>query len=428
MERCVDYVGVWAWSQPILLMRIERFDDFADFLSLRTDWDTVYRNDPEAQFFLSWQWLAGALQTYPGEWLVLVARGAEGRALGFLPLWHKTVWSESRECLRSELHFAGQLFWADYNGILCLPDQEAAVLPAFAEHLKLMDWSYLYLKEFWISDRRFELFMAPFADERLLVESRTNLINNGRTDNLVSPHVDLPTTFEAYLTERLSSNSRQKLRRLLRKLESSPEYQITTTDAVTRSRDVKILERLWSRMWRERKGSETDTLAAKYGLIVQRGLDDGLVRMSVLWHNGNPIGVLASFVDWVKSRMLFFVGARDGDFVDLPVGLLLHACNIRWAIENGLRTYDFLRGDEAYKYSLGATDVRLKYPRIRTRTGVNLTGKLDPRYVSHGMRIAEEFVQRAVAACHQILDVSPEHEGAKRLLNTLADGPPKLQS
>ena len=177
-------------------------------------------------------------------------------------------------------------------------------------------------------------------------------------------------------------------------------------------------------MWTEAKGSETPELAAKYARIVRRGLDDDLVRLIILWHADSPIGALASFVDWEKSRLLFFVAGRDEGFRELPAGLVLHAHNIRWAIENGLQTYDFLRGNEAYKYSLGASDVRLKYQLIRTRSGVNLNASLDPGCFNGAMGLAIGFakrrrMQKPLTACHQILSAWPEHELAIRLLKTL---------
>src|SRR5262245_60291329 len=282
-------------------MIVERVDTFEEFKDLRYAWEDVYQSDPEAQFFLSWKWLAGVLATYPGQWMILAARGADGRYRGFLPLRIKVVWSRSRRQLRNELQFAGRLFWADYGSILCRPECDEPVLAAFASHLKQMNWSHIYLKGFRISDRRFRFFMEPFADERLVVDCRSSTINDRSTDNLISPYVDLPDTFEAYLAQ-LSSNTRQKIRRILRKIESSTEYSITTTSAGTESRDLQILQELWSNMWRERKRSHTEGLAQKYALIVKRGLDAGLVHMPVLWHRDKPVGVLSSFVDREKSR------------------------------------------------------------------------------------------------------------------------------
>jgi hypothetical protein len=404
---------------------IERIDTFAELQRFSTAWNRVYRVDPEAQFFLSWPWLSGVLERCPKEWLVLVASSIDGTTVGFLPLRVKTIWSKSHQQIRNELHFAGRLFWADYGGILCHPEHEETVLPAFAAYLKQMHWSHLYLKGFRVSERRFALFMEPFVDERLIIESLTSTINDNETDNLVCPFIDLPDTFATYLTERLSSNTRQKINRFLRKLDSSSDYQITITSAATRSRDVQILQVLWSKMWGERKGNETARLAEQYGVIVRCGLEDELVHLCVLWHEETPIGILASFVDWEKSRLLFFVSGRDENFRDFPVGLVLHAWNIRWAIENGIRTYDFLRGNEPYKYSLGATDVRLRYPLIRTKSGTNLNDNLDLGCIDEALDLADDFVRRnrahrAIITCQQVLTTMPGHETAQRLLNTLA--------
>lgn len=405
---------------------VARIDKFSDFEELRSAWETVYQQDPEAQFFLSWKWLTGVLESFPGEWLVLVARAADDSRLGFLPLQLKTVWSKSQRLLRNELHFAGRLSWADYGGFLCLPAYEEIVLAAFASSLKQMNWSKLHMRNFRVSDRRFEIFMSALADSRLTVDSQVSTINGGATDNLVCPYVDLPETFEVYLEEKLSSNTRQKLRRFLRNLDSSSEYRITTASVETQKRDLQILETLWRRMWREYKGSKTESLAARYRKIIQRGLQDELVYLSLMWHRDNPIGVHASFIDRDKSRLLFFVGARDGAFSELPVGLLLHASNIRWAIANGLQTYDLLRGNEPYKYSLGAADMRLKYPVVRTQSGTNLNDKLDPGSLDQALDLADDSAARAVTVCQQVLATLPGEATAERLLEALAAASAKI--
>ncbi len=408
-------------------MFVERVDHFDGFRCLRTAWDLLYQRDPEAQFFLSWTWLASVLESHPGQWLVLVVRDDDGRCVGVLPLRRKTVWSRRQERLRHELEFAGRLFWADYGGILCAPEADQAVLEALAAHLKQLHWSHVYLKGFRISDRRYEIFMRAFKDDRLVVEPQTALINAGQTDNLVCPYVDLPETFEAYLDGQLSSNTRQKVRRFMRRVESSVEYQITLSTAETAARDLDILERLWHSMWGAVKGSKTDRLASTYRTIVAQGVRDGTVHMPILWHGGAAVGVLASFVDWDKSRVLFFVTGRDEACEALPVGLVLHAWSIRWAIAHGLKTYDFLRGDEPYKRSLGATTAtHLRYPLVRTRSGTNLNDDLDPLSIAEALQMAADFAEagrgeHAMTVFYQALSTLAGPRTAERLLDALSD-------
>src|SRR5438094_424297 len=80
-------------------------------------------------------------------------------------------------------------------------------------------------------------------------EPLTQKSNDGERDNMVCPYIDLPDTFDRYLVDKLSSNTRQKVRRYLRKVESSSDYRLTVSTPATRARDLEILEDLWRAMW-----------------------------------------------------------------------------------------------------------------------------------------------------------------------------------
>ena len=54
--------------------------------------------------------------------------------------------------------------------------------------------------------------------------------------------------------------------------------------------------------------------------------------------------------------MVYNSGHAHHDFGDLSPGIVLLAYNIRHAIEQGYAYYDFLRGDEPYKYRMGGRD------------------------------------------------------------------------
>jgi CelD/BcsL family acetyltransferase involved in cellulose biosynthesis len=53
----------------------------------------------------------------------------------------------------------------------------------------------------------------------------------------------------------------------------------------------------------------------------------------------------------------------------LSVGLVSKALVLRWAIENGMSGLDFLRGDEPYKYDLGARDQQIYTLRLSRSPG-----------------------------------------------------------
>ena len=55
------------------------------------------------------------------------------------------------------------------------------------------------------------------------------------------------------------------------------------------------------------------------------------------------------------TRYLYNSG-YDPEFRDLSVGLINHAYGIRASIAEGIKVFDFMRGNEPYKYHLGGRD------------------------------------------------------------------------
>src|SRR4029077_8977808 len=114
------------------LMHIDVIDDLSTFAALRGNWDRFYKADPEAQFFLTWQWLSDWLAVYPTVWFVLAAKRSKADAeyIAFLPM-RPRVDCDKEVGFRSELVLAGAAF-SDYTGFLATPEFEAEVVPAFA--------------------------------------------------------------------------------------------------------------------------------------------------------------------------------------------------------------------------------------------------------------------------------------------------------
>src|SRR5215468_1644249 len=132
------------------------------FERLEQDWNAVYDADPDAQFFISYNWLAGWLQRIAGPWFILAARAsdaAEAPYVAFLPLRMSVKTSEGP--LHNELNMAGN-FAADYTGMLCRPGFEHHAVPAFARRLKQMSWARLNLENIRMSEARYRLLMAHF--------------------------------------------------------------------------------------------------------------------------------------------------------------------------------------------------------------------------------------------------------------------------
>jgi CelD/BcsL family acetyltransferase involved in cellulose biosynthesis len=79
--------------------------------------------------------------------------------------------------------------------------------------------------------------------------------------------------------------------------------------------------------------------------------------------NNRPAAAVLCFV--AGSYLYLYNSGYDPEFSSLSVGLVSKALCLRWAIENGFGGLDFLRGDESYKYDLGAQDQRVYRLRLR---------------------------------------------------------------
>jgi CelD/BcsL family acetyltransferase involved in cellulose biosynthesis len=393
-------------------MRVDIIDSAKALAGLRAEWEAVYEADPEAQFFLSWTWMAGWLPSLNRPWFVLAARPeAEDSAYAaFFPLWIDTKERKSGG-FYNNLYMGGN-YTADYTGFICRPEQEQRVLPAFADRLRQLNWTNLRLEFLRASERRTQLFLEAFPDREFSI-SEINRIGKDGIDNSLCPFASLPADWEAYLSDRLSANSRQKFRRLLRQIENSGEFRITHADRNTVGRDIDLLLGFWIARWAPEKGAQTDAIARNHRLMLQRAFEAGALFLPVLWQGERAIGALAILVDAAKRSFLFFMAGRDETFEGLPSGLALHAHSIRHAIHNGFILYDFLRGNEPYKRYFGVEERRVTSFVVTTKDEKNLGGRLDGRSLAFARQRSLEHQRagrslEAELGFRQVLQLDPQ--------------------
>ncbi|MCO6389286.1 GNAT family N-acetyltransferase [Aliihoeflea sp. 40Bstr573] len=404
--------GAW-WGHGVML--IDVITSRKNLEALKDNWDELYRSDPEAQYFLSWQFMSAFLRRFDGEWLVLAARTRPAPApyVALMPLRLETRLSGKEGHFCHDIHMGGA-YVADYTGAICAPKFARSALSAMGKHLRKMHWANLHLTNLRMSGARMRHLLENLEDKRLAMRAVSAINRSDNVDNAKCPSIELPATWDAYLQEKVGTNMRQKLRRLLRKLDASDELRVTLPDAHSIDRDIDVLLGFWRERWGPRKGKRLPGILRTNQRVFRDAFDEGSLFLPVLWHGQRALGALAIFVDQVKKTYLFSLAGRDETAEIVPPGLLLHAFSIRHAIENGFRSYDFLRGDEPYKYSFGASDTVIHCKLVHTRSGRNLGDKLDVRSLSGISKAASRWhqnglVAKAERAYRQILDTDPNH-------------------
>ena len=364
-------------------MDVDILETPAAFEAARSHWDQVYAADPDANLFLSWGWLSRWLQEIDSQWLILAARqDVSTKYVGFFPLrWKTRLTSQGK--FYSELQMAGGNF-ADYTGAIVHPAHAPAAFDAFARWISRRSFGVARLSKLRMRDDFHDRLVQSFSSRRFDVLVNYPMTDAAGIDNTVCPFVPLPTAWEGYLAG-LSANMRQKLRRLLRQLDSDPGLRIEHANAQTIDRSIEFLIERWLHRWEARKGATTDIIRYEMRTMLAHYWELGILSMPVLWQGPDPLGVHANLVDQQKRVMHFFAGARDEQCEEIQPGLLLHAHSIRYAIELGLTEYDFLRGNERYKYSFGAIERRIHNTIVRAKPGADQLTVFDRRSIPQAL-------------------------------------------
>jgi len=177
----------------------------------------------------------------------------------------------------------------------------------------------------------------------------------------VCPYVELAQpSWEDYVAT-LGASHRANLRRRLRKLEErfTVELQRVEHEAEL-SGALDTLFELHHRRWAARGGSDglgSTELMAFHRDFALAALRRGWLRLFVLRLDGRAVAALYGFR--YHGRFLFYQSGFDPECAEHAVGMVLMAHAIRSAMEEGAREFDFLHGEEPYKYLWTTTSRQL---------------------------------------------------------------------
>ena len=190
--------------------------------------------------------------------------------------------------------------------------------------------------------------IAAFSDElarRGYTVARERLVT--------SPRITLPADFDTYV-QGLGKKERHELRRKLRRFESAPRAGFRWADDGERA---TVLDRFFA-LHRLSKGDKarfmTDATERFFRDLADALSATGWLRLGVVSAYDQDAAVLFAFA--FGDTLALYNAAYDPALGSLSLGIASHAYAVRDAIAQGFRIYDLLRGDEPYKYDLGAVD------------------------------------------------------------------------
>jgi hypothetical protein len=273
---------------------------------------------------------------------------AEGGASPRLSIERPGDWPG--ETCRRFLHPVGGTEVSDYLDFVVSRDQAGAVYEALFGYIirEMTDWDALDLH--CLQER------SPLREAfRALAQSGG--YSCAETQEEVCPAFDLPADWEAYLAG-LGRKERHELRRKVGKVEreASPTWRVSTTE--TLEDDLQLFFRLHEQSDPQKAAFWDERARRFFREIALATQPRDWLQLSFVAFEGRPLGSLFCF-EYNQEILVYNSGYDPTLYPALSPGLVLFSYVIRDAIARGFRRFDFLRGNERYKYELGGQDTAI---------------------------------------------------------------------
>ncbi len=296
------------------------------------DWTALAHGDPEGTFFHTPSFLKPYREELaPGGLAVAVVR--EGRdAVAVAPF----------QIDEGRATFLGGFDVTDYMGPVGVPSaRERAAKELMAALAARDDWETADLRGLVAEGSWLPALESGARDAGL----RTEAGQDG-----VAPLLELPRSYEAYLAA-LPGKRRHEIRRKDRRLrEALPDARLVDATPATMARD---LDRFFE-LHRASRGAKGKFMVPGMERFFRRLATElgATLRLAFLEAGRRRVAAAVGFRD--RDRFLLYNSAYDHGLARLAPGMVLTAELVRSSIEQGCRTFDFLKGDLEYKYRFGA--------------------------------------------------------------------------
>jgi CelD/BcsL family acetyltransferase involved in cellulose biosynthesis len=312
------------------------------FDALHTDWKTIQSKVPSSSIFSSPEWTQTWWKCFGNGYnLSLGAVKDDSRIIGIAPLFTKD----------NVAYFIGSIDLCDYLDFVIEPGSEKFFFKTLLDNLARGGITSLDL--------------APLKKESSVL---TVLVDTAKTlgwetscvQEDVSLILDLPTIWEEYL-QLLSRKQRHELVRKIRRLNETGEVNFRSSNSYI-PKEMEFFLKLF-RESREDKAEFLTPQREEFIKSVANVMSDiKSLRLNILEVNKSPIAATICF-DY-RNVVYLYNSGYNREYSWLSVGLISKALCIQDSIQRSKKHFDFLKGDEAYKYHLGGYEIPLYRCRI----------------------------------------------------------------
>jgi CelD/BcsL family acetyltransferase involved in cellulose biosynthesis len=323
------------------VLEVDEISDADGFFGLRNDWNTVLERCIDNSVFLTWECMVNSVKYLEkGRRLRILCIEDRGKIIAIAPL------AQSRYSLGGWLGYEviePLAYWHnDYNGLI-LAERAQECLSLFLNYLyEQNDWDFIYL--YHIPETSMIFDILPKVKREFRFETRKGAI---------CPYLTVPDSM-SLLMNGLSAKFRKNLRRSLKRLEQDygrvelKEYN----ELGSLEETMQVFFNLHQKRWigKGKVGAFADREKREVSLNSARLLaEKNWLALYFLTVNDKPIAAQYCFEYYQKTH--YGLGGFDPAFSSYSIGNLMIMKVLERCIEKKIKEYDFMRGDESYKFT-----------------------------------------------------------------------------
>jgi len=316
--------------------------------AMKPEWNNLLDNSMthvpflRHEFLREWWDTCGGGEWEKGELLVITGHDGD-KLVGIAPLFRHTGRSGRRR-----LMFIGSFEIVDYLDFIVLPDYLFLFLRglfAFLTTSTIPEWHMLDLYNL--------LDQSPTQPAvKKLCEEFGWTYNDEVLQK--SPHINLPGNWEQYLAG-IDKKQRHEIRRKMRRAAESevPVTWYVLQDSQKVEEDTAAFLELMAED-AEKAAFLTPRMREQMARTILCAFETGCLNLAFLEVGGQKAAAYMSF-DYLNRLWVYNSGIRKS-LMEYSPGWVLLGYLLQWANEKGYTEFDFMRGDEEYKYRFGAVD------------------------------------------------------------------------
>lgn len=316
------------------------------FDRLKAQWNNLVQRSAANTIFSTWEWMSTWWSVYEPGTIYIVACYADDDTLVAIAPWFISHVESGKRTLST----IGCKEVTDYLDLIVDRDQVDVVLPALAQHLRAsaaaFDTIFLCnLPEHAVAYQHFPSVLASHGfSVRLHPED-------------VCPVVSLPGNWQGYLAQ-LDKKQRHEIRRKMRRAlgQDVKVDWYTVTEPSDLDEEMEHFFTLMAASDPEKAVFLEDNQNRQFFKLLAVVLQqNGWLQLNFLTVNETRAAAYMNF-DYDDEVLVYNSGLDQDTFGHLSPGIVLLVFTIQHAIETGHHTFDFLQGNEEYKYRMGGQD------------------------------------------------------------------------